>query len=123
MSKPRQKLVNPDTLAWIIVFGVLGFLTIVGVPRWVNAHSTSASNACVNNLRQFDGAKNEWALENGKTNGAICTAVDIKGYVQLTAQGRLPSCPQGGRYIFGKVGEPVRCSLGTNIIPPHVLPE
>ena len=26
---------------------------------------TSAHNACINNLRQIDGAKDQWAIENG----------------------------------------------------------
>lgn len=107
---------------WVIVIAVIGFVAWAG-PRYIQAHATHASNSCVNNLRQFDGAKNEWALENNKTNGTVCTAEDIKPYVKLNSQGNLPRCPDGGRYFFGRVGQPVRCSLGTNIAPPHVLPE
>jgi hypothetical protein len=77
---------------------------------------------CINNLRQFDAAKREWALENGKTNGVACTEDDIKPYVKLDAEGNLPKCPQGGIHTIGKVGEPPSCSLGTNVTPAHVIP-
>ena len=47
------------------------------------ASSTEASrrNACINNLRQIDAAKNEFALEKGKKNGDPVTATDIAPYI------------------------------------------
>jgi hypothetical protein len=74
-------------------------------------------NACINNLRQIDGAKNEFALEKGKKNGDPVTEADIKPYIKLDANGNLPKCPAGGTYTIGKVGEPPTCS-----IPGHALP-
>jgi outer membrane lipoprotein-sorting protein len=74
-------------------------------------------NACINNLRQIDGAKNEFALEKGKKNGDPVTEADIKPYLKLDANGNLPKCPAGGKYTIGKVGELPTCS-----IPGHVLP-
>jgi hypothetical protein len=77
----------------------------------------SQRNACINNLRQIDAAKNEWALEKGKANGAPVTEDDIKPYIKLDANGNLPKCPDGGTYTIGKVGEKPTCS-----IPGHELP-
>jgi len=74
-------------------------------------------NACINNLRQIDAAKNEWALEKGKPNGTPVTEADIKPYIKLDANGNLPTCPSGGKYTIGKVGEKPTCS-----IPGHELP-
>jgi len=74
-------------------------------------------NACINNLRQIDGAKNEFALEKGKANGTAVTEADIKPYIKLDANGNLPKCPAGGTYTIGKVGELPTCS-----IPGHALP-
>lgn len=71
-------------------------------------------NECINNLRQIDGAKNEWALENGKPKGTPVTAADIAPYIR---GGVLPKCPAGGTYTIGKVGEPPTCS-----VPGHALP-
>ena len=83
------------------------------------AMSTTISqrNACINNLRQIDAAKNEFALEKGKANGTPVTEDDIKPYIKLDADGNLPKCPSGGIYTIGKVGEKPICS-----IPGHELP-
>ena len=79
--------------------------------------ANAQQNACINNLRQIDGAINEWALEKGKKNGDPVTEADIKPYIKLDASGNLPKCPAGGTYTLGKVGEHPTCS-----IPGHVLP-
>jgi outer membrane lipoprotein-sorting protein len=74
-------------------------------------------NACINNLRQIDAAKNEWALEKGKATGTAVTEANIKPYIKLDADGNLPKCPGGGTYTIGNVGEKPTCS-----IPGHELP-
>jgi outer membrane lipoprotein-sorting protein len=74
-------------------------------------------NACINNLRQFDAAKNEFALEKGKQMGAPVTEADIKPYIKLDANGNLPKCPAGGTYTIGKVGETPTCSIAGHVLP------
>jgi hypothetical protein len=81
-----------------------------------NNRSGSMRNICINNLRQLDAAKNQWALENNKHNGDICTEEDLKPYIRLV-NGQLPKCPAGGIYIIGPVGETPKCS-----VPGHALP-
>ena len=76
--------------------------------------SDKQRNACINNLRQIDAAKNQWALEKGKSNGTACTEADIKPY--LTGGG-LPKCPAGGKYTIGKVGEIPTCSIAGHALP------
>ena len=71
-------------------------------------------NACINNLRQIDAAKNQFALENKKTNGDAVTEADIKPYL---AGGNLPKCPAGGKYVIGKVGENPTCSIDGHVLP------
>jgi len=74
----------------------------------------SSSYPCINNLRQIDGAINEWALENKKTNGTPVTFEDIKPFIKLNNLGEIPDCPWGGKYSVTVVGAPPICSLGTN---------
>jgi chromosome segregation ATPase len=71
-------------------------------------------NACINNLRQIDAAKQQWALENKKTADAIPTAQDLSPYFK---DGIFPVCPSGGTYAIGTVGEVPTCS-----VPGHALP-
>ena len=74
-------------------------------------------NACINNLRQIDAAKNQFALEKGKKNGDPVTEDDIKPYIKLDANGNLPKCPAGGKYVIGKVGENPTCSIDGHVLP------
>ena len=80
--------------------------------------AADARNACINNLRQIDAAKQQWALEKNKTADAIPTEQDIAPYIKLDANGNLPKCPSGGTYTLNAVGELPSCS-----IPGHVLPQ
>ena len=89
----------------------------IAIPNFVKARETAQKNGCINNLRQIDGAKNEWALEKNKDPGTPVTEADIKPYIKPDASGNLPKCPAGGIYIIGKVGEPPTCS-----VPGHKLP-
>lgn len=66
-------------------------------------------NACINNLRQIDGAKQQWALENKKAVGALVSANDVSPYIKGDA---LPACPSGGTYTLNLVGINPTCSLG-----------
>ncbi|HTA94902.1 MAG TPA: hypothetical protein VK769_02140, partial [Verrucomicrobiae bacterium] len=72
-------------------------------------------NTCINNLRQIDAAKQQWALEKNKTAEAIPTAQDLLPYFK---DGVFPVCPSGGTYTLNAVGELPVCS-----IPSHVLPQ
>jgi regulator of replication initiation timing len=72
-------------------------------------------NACINNLRELDAAKQQWALENNKAVGAVPTAQDLLPYLP---DGLFPVCPAGGVYSINAVGVPPTCS-----IPGHVLPQ
>jgi len=71
-------------------------------------------NACINNLRQIDAAKQQWALENKKAADAVPTVQDLSPYFK---DGILPVCPSGGTYTIGIVGEVPTCS-----VPGHALP-
>ena len=89
-----------------------GLLAAIAIPNFVKARSTSQQNACINNLRQLDAAKNQWALEKGKKDGDVPTKEDLMPYLR-----KWPVCPQGGTYTINTVGKPPECS-----IPGHKLP-
>ena len=41
----------------------------IAIPSFMRARTTSQKNACINNLRQIESAKDSYALEIGRTNG------------------------------------------------------
>jgi hypothetical protein len=114
MKKGSEKLV--------VVTVVMVSLVIIGaivLPAFIRARTTSSQNACINNLRMIDGAKQQWALELNKAPNDMPSWSDIQPYMGRGSQGVIPKCPQGGTYILGRVGEHPRCSIGP---PNHVLP-
>jgi hypothetical protein len=72
-----------------------------------HGRGTSPRNACINNLRQIDGAKEQWAIENHIQSGAPSIPKEVNAYMK----GGGPKCPEGGTYTYGKVDEPPRCSI------------
>jgi len=80
-----------------------------------NSPAVDALNACINNLRQLDGAKQQWALENRKTVEAVPGRQDLLPYLQGQ---RLPQCPGGGRYMVGALNVNPTCSIPGHALPP-----
>jgi len=80
-----------------------------------NSPAVDVMNACINNLRQLDGAKQQWALENKKTAEAVPGRQDLLPYLQGQ---RLPQCPGGGRYVVGAVNVAPTCSIPGHALPP-----
>ena len=108
----------------MIVVAIVGLLAAIAVPNFIRARATSQANACINNLRQIDAAINEWALENGKSNGAAVANVQtVSGYIKLNSANSVPSCPASGTYTTSSVGTTpqVKCTLST-LTPGHLLP-
>ena len=67
---------------------------------------------CSNNLKLFDTAKQQWALEHRKTtNDPPPTLDNMRDYLGRGPTAELPECPCGGRYTPGPLDVPAKCSL------------
>lgn len=96
----------------MVVVAIIGLLVSIAIPNFVHARSSAQQNACINNLRQIDGAAQTWALEHNKTSTDVYTLTSIMPYVKLDSNGNLPSCPASGSYAAGAtVGNAPTCSL------------
>jgi len=65
-------------------------------------------NACINNLRMIDAAKEQWAMANHSKDGDV---VDINGILEYVKGQKLPVCPCGGTYKVNAVGQYPECSV------------
>jgi prepilin-type N-terminal cleavage/methylation domain-containing protein len=105
----------------MIVVAIIGLLAAIAIPNFVKARTTSQCNACINNLRQYDGAVQQYALENKQASTATYTMSLVNPYVKLDSTGNLPVCPANGTYSEGAtVTNPPVCSLST-ATPAHKL--
>src|SRR5690242_2446902 len=79
----------------MIVVAIIGLLAAIAIPNFVKARQNSQTNACINNLRQIDGAKQQWALEQGKTGAITPAATDIQPYLGRGSGGSVATldCP------------------------------
>ena len=101
-----------------VILTVVALLVVINVTlgiRWfIVARSTPSSASCINNLRQIDSAKEQWALEKQSDTNAAPTWDEVQNYLR----GNLV-CPSGGTYVLERIGKPATCSLGG---PSHTSP-
>ena len=119
----------------MIVVAIIGLLAAIAIPSFMRARVTSQKNACINNLRQIESAKDQYALEFGLTNGASILANETAAWgVFVTATGdggyikTFPTCPSTNAtksaagaaacYSVNAVGSNAAC----NIVTAHILP-
>jgi prepilin-type N-terminal cleavage/methylation domain-containing protein len=76
----------------MIVVAIIGLLASIAIPNFVKARTTAQMNACISNLRQIDGAIQQWALDTKQGDTATVTAADILPYLKNSV-----TCPSGGK--------------------------
>src|SRR5882724_12276185 len=89
----RTSRISVFTLVEImIVVAIIGLLAAIANPNFIRARTTAQKNACINNLRQIDGAEQQWALETKVGTGLPPGGfADISGYLKNAVV-----CPAGG---------------------------
>jgi prepilin-type N-terminal cleavage/methylation domain-containing protein len=76
----------------MIVVAIIGLLASIAIPNFVKARTTAQMNACISNLRQIDGAIQQWALDTKQGDTATVTPADILPYLKNSVV-----CPSGGK--------------------------
>jgi prepilin-type N-terminal cleavage/methylation domain-containing protein len=95
----------------MIVVAIIGLLAAIAIPNFIRARTTTQQNTCWNNLRQFESAKAQYALEAGLSDGnTISPSTILDRYMtNLTVASE---CPAHGTYSnINVVGTPASCSL------------
>ena len=108
MNIKNQKKAGFTLVEIMIVVAIIGLLAAIAIPNFVKARTTAQKNACINNLRQIDGAKEQWALENKKAAGADIVQTEVDEYIKGKTT---PKCPASGTYTYNKVDTAPECSL------------
>src|SRR5713101_4166434 len=75
----------------MIVVAIIGLLAAIAIPNFVKARTTAQKNACINNLRQIDGAIQQWALETKQAATALVGLADVTPYLKNSV-----ICPAAG---------------------------
>lgn len=114
-----MKIISKDlqgfTLVEImVVVSIIGLLAVLAVPNFLRARTTAQTDVCINNLRQIESAKDQWATENKKPTGTTPIPSDLSPYLR---SGAMPACPASGTYTIGIVGTNAECSLTNHVLP------
>jgi len=119
---PRGK----DRSTWLIgcaiaaavslpLLAIVGLLAAIAIPSFVTARDRAQHNACLNNLRQLDGAKDQFYLEHQAAPYGLSDLVGT--YIKVP-----PVCPNGGTYELHPLGENPTCSHHGDLLPRTVSP-
>ena len=92
----------------MIVVAIIGLLAAIAIPYFVKARTASQKNACIANLKQVDGAKATWALEQKKNTTDTPVDSDLFGATSYIRD--KPACPGGGTYALNDVASKPTCT-------------
>ena len=98
----------------MIVVAIIGLLAAIAIPNFVKARENAQKNACIANLKQIDGAKATWALEQKKGNTDTPASTDLFGAANYIRDE--PTCPStGAAYPMVTVATKQTCPTGTTL--------
>ena len=110
----------------MIVVAIIGLLAAIAIPNFVRAREAAQANACINNLRQIDGAKQQWALETRQATNATPDMDAIAPYLgRGVAAATAIACPAMGTgktlvecYTINNIATAPQCKSG---VATHIL--
>jgi len=98
---------------WLVAAMIaVPLVAVFGVQHFKSARHNDCGFSCSANLKQIDGAVQQWALEN-KMTATDTYSLSDPALLALLKGSHLPECPNHGRYLSGtNIGATPRCSIG-----------
>lgn len=87
---------------------MIPLMAAIAIPSFVKARDVSQRNACVNNMRMVDSAKEQAAMAHRYSDGDVAPEEQVSDYLRGGFAGRI--CPKGGAYTIKPVGQDPECS-------------
>ena len=70
----------------MIVVAIIALLAAIAVPGFLRARKRSQASKILNDLRMIDGAVDQYAIETGRTTGAVVNTADWTNYLKKNTQ-------------------------------------
>ena len=103
----------------MIVVLIIGLLAAIAVPNFVKARKSTQTKACVDNMRQIEGAI-EQSLMEGTTPADVAALCGADKYIKK--EPKCPTNPNGDSYTIDPTGDPQVACPNVGDYPDHVLP-
>src|SRR3954467_11014701 len=82
LSKLHSRRSGFTLVEIMIVVAIIALLAAIAVPSFLRARKRSQATATLETLRMIDGAKDQYAVENGKGPSITPSATDMAPYVK-----------------------------------------
>ncbi len=90
----------------LMVVTIIGLIAAIGVPVFLNAIQNSYTHAQNVNIAGVEAAKEQWALENNKTNGTSVVWSNISSYMSSSVTNLSSLTVNGTTITINKIGTP-----------------
>ena len=94
----------------MIVVLINGILMAIAIPNFMSARARSQTSTCIANLKQIEGAKEQWAMVNKKGATDTPVSTDLVGTATDGYLKSYPECPTSGTYTIGNMSARPLCS-------------
>ena len=93
---------------------VIAIIIAIAIPNFLHAREASRSRACTQNLREFETAKEQWAIVTRAAASATPDRSELVTEFMKGTEDTLPNCPGGGKYDLNDLAHPPTCDIGVN---------
>src|SRR6202163_1161039 len=82
LRKLQTKRAGFTLVEIMIVVAIIALLAAIAVPGFLRARKRSQASRILNDLRMIDGAVDQYAIETGRSTGALVDTVDWTNYLK-----------------------------------------
>jgi Zn-dependent protease with chaperone function len=93
----------------MITVAVIGLLAAIAIPSFVKARETAQCNACINNMRIIEVAKEQAAVAHNHSAGDTVTEQEVSQFIKNGVCNL--RCMKGGHYTIHPLGQDAACSV------------
>ena len=129
LTKIRSRRGGFTLVEIMIVVAIIALLAAIAVPSFLRARKRSQATSCLETARLLDGAKDQYAIENGKSSTVTPNWSDLTVYVKTgsalyiaLSANVTPLDALQNSFVMNNIDKPPQISSATEAAVSDVLP-